>query len=168
MQKAVRIGAVAVAVGLVGYAAFSLSRREPTDTTKAAATSKKDAPKERVRADPAKSREATTKRAAQEAKAREAKAPAAVDSAPVPTNNVEFEKGLDDLEAFVKDLESMKERGIKIPQPEWVEKYKRGNDLVDALMRSDLVKHNDGPRKEVTELNVRFRDIIHHILQPPS
>lgn len=167
MQKAVRIGAVVAAIGLVGYAAFSLSRRDPP--TSSGATS--DAPTKRARANAGKSRDGSgVTKAGADVKVGDAKAGAAerVDS-PVPVpEDVDFEKALDDLEAFVKDLESMHERKIKLPQPEWVEKYKRGNDLVDVLMRTEEVRRNDAPRKEVTALNMRFRAIIQDVLMPPS
>lgn len=167
MNKAVRIGAVVAAVGLVGYAAFSLSRREPRTVS----GTSDEAPAKRARANAGKTRDASSaSKAGADAKVRDAKAgTSATVGGPVPVpQDVDFEKSLDDLESFVKDLESMHARKIKLPQPEWVEKYKRGNDLVDVLMRTDEVKRGDGPRKEVTALNMRFRAIIQDVLMPPA
>lgn len=168
MQKAVRIGAVAVAVGLVGYAAFSLSRREP-----AAASGDAEKPSGRVRASGSKARDPASPSAGRnaDAKARIAKSGVAerVDATPLPVKqDIDYEKTLDDLEAFVTDLESMQEKQQKLPQPEWVEKYKRGTELVDALLRTDEAKADDRRRKEVNDLNMRFRNIIQDILMPPS
>jgi exonuclease VII small subunit len=166
MQKAVRIGAVALAVGLVGYAAFSLSRREP-----AAVSSDAEKPSGRVRASGSKARDPAAAGRSAEAKARIAKSATAerVDATPLPVKrDVDYEKTLDDLEAFVTDLESMQEKKQKLPQPEWVERYKRGTELVDALLRTDEAKADDRRRKEVNDLNMRFRNIIQDILMPPS
>jgi len=166
MNKAVRIGAVVAAVGLVGYAAFSLSRREPRTVS----GTSDEAPAKRARANAGKTRDASATKAGADTNVRDAKAgTSATVAGPVPVpQDVDFEKSLDDLESFVKDLESMHERKIKLPQPEWVEKYKRGNDLVDVLMRTDEVKRGDAPRKEVTALNMRFRAIIQDVLMPPA
>lgn len=62
----------------------------------------------------------------------------------------------------------MKERGQTLPQPEWVERYRLGNELVDNLMRSEELKGDDRRRDEVVALNMRFRGMIQDILAKPN
>lgn len=168
VQSAVRTGAIAIVVGLVGYAVWVASRPDASVTTAPAASRKsaaRDGKGARGDAD-------TDEPAGDKAVAR--RAPPSKDAiakrttpAPLPPPvDIDFEKTLDGLEAFVTEIEGFKERGIKIQQPEWVERYRRGNELVDSLMRAPEAA-DSRVKKEVQDLNMRFRTVIQDLLAPP-
>ncbi|MBK8240537.1 MAG: hypothetical protein IPK74_33865 [Deltaproteobacteria bacterium] len=78
---------------------------------------------------------------------------------------IDYDKTLDELEHFVEDLEEKKSRGERIAQPEFVESYRRGNDLVQALMRAPEA-NDDAQRKFIGGLNERFRKTIMALERP--
>lgn len=167
VSNAVRVGAVAIVVGLVGYAVWVASRPDASSSTTAptSASRKAAGPGGGTRAgsgDSPAGQKATSKRVPP---SKEGSSDRPV-PAPMPPADIDFEKTLDALEAFVTDIESLKERGIKIQQPEWVERYRKGNELVDSLMRAPEAA-DTRVKKEVLDLNMRFRAVIQDLLAPP-
>jgi hypothetical protein len=165
VSNAVRAGAIAIVVGLVGYAVWIASRPEASPTT-APATSRKaaaEAKGDRKGPDGDDGERPVARRAPP---SKEAIAARTTPAPPPPPEDIDFEKTLDGLEAFVVEIEGFKERGIKIPQPEWVERYRRGSELVDTLMRAPEAV-DPRAKKEVQDLNMRFRAVIQDLLAPP-
>lgn len=163
VKNVLRVAGALVAVGLVGYAVTVASRPDPEQgAAKPAAARKTPASGRGSRGKAPPSPEVEARRAAVAAKQAAAPPPPPVPSPPV----VDYAKAYEDLEVFVVDLESLKRRGKSLPQPEWVEKYRRGNELIDVLMRAPEFKQDDKQR-EILALNMRFREVIHEVLAKP-
>lgn len=164
VQKVVRIVAAVAAIGLVGYAVVVASRPEP----EAPAAAKDGGPRPRAGASKSEREpsSASAERRARVAATKSAAGPLAATPAPEPTTPVDYEKAYGELETFVTELETMNAKSQTIPQPEWVERYRRGNELVDALMRTSQAKDEE-ERKDVLALNMRFREVIQKVLAKP-
>lgn len=172
-MKRVRILGVAAALGLVAYAVVVASRREPrapsTAGNEADATVKAhvdQAPREPAGAR-AKPLDRADRAAHRETPGGPRPAPAQVvgGGPAVAAPEIDYDKTLDELEHFVEDLEEKKSRGERIAQPEFVESYRRGNDLVQALMRAPEA-NDDVQRKFIGGLNERFRKTIMALERP--
>lgn len=171
VQKFVRIAAAILAVGLVGYAVLLASRPDPTESKDKSTTERARTPRARGNVGKGDTAAGKTARAANTGPTRAGEVDAAgakVGGPPPAPEPIDYDETLKDLEAFVANLESMKERKQKLPQPEWVERYRLGNELVDNLMRSPDLKGDDRRRDEVVALNMRFRGIIQQILATPE
>lgn len=170
VKNAVRAGAVAVVVGLVGYAVWVASRPDASSTAGQGASNESkrdkkgaDDPGEGKGANGRPTKARTTGSGSGTPPTRAAMTPP---PGPTPAEDIDYEKTLDALEAFVADVESLHQRGIKVPQPEWVERYRKGSELVDALMRAPESK-DPRARTEVQDLNMRFRKVIQDLLATP-
>lgn len=167
VSNAVRAGAIAIVVGLVGYAVWVASRPDASVTTAPAASRKAAADREGERNGDAEDGDDHEPRARRPPPSREAIAKRTTPAPPPPPEDIDFEKTLDGLEAFVAEIEGFKERGIKLQQAEWVERYRRGNELVDTLMRAPEAV-DPRVKKEVQDLNMRFRAVIQDLLATPG
>ncbi len=162
VHKVARVGAGVLAVGLVGYAVVIASRPDATPPPRAADARPRLEPGATQSGDgPARSKA----RRNADAGAADKPSPIMLPVAPLPT--VPYADTLEALDDFVVDLESMKRRSLAVPQPEWVERYRQGNELVDGLMRTPEVLGDERKREDVNALNMRFRAVIPELLAPP-
>ena len=164
VQKVVRIVAAVAAIGLVGYAVVVASR--PDAEAPAAAKDGGQRPRAASSKSDREPSSASAERRARVAATKSAAGPLAAPPPAEPTTPVDYEKAYGELETFVTDLEAMHAKSKTIPQPEWVERYRRGNELVDALMRTPEAK-DEGERKDILALNMRFREVIQKVLAKP-
>ncbi len=166
VQKVVRIGVAALAVGLVGYAVLVASRPDPKQAPAAGEASPRT-PRARATGDKGKTGSASAGRRLSDdasksaAGAREAAAP----PSPTPIAPVVYETTLVEFQGFVSELESLDARKQTLVHEEWVERYRRGSELGDALMRTPDAKDADR-NKAILELNMRFRNVIHKLVRP--
>ncbi|MBX7078150.1 MAG: hypothetical protein K1X88_03115 [Nannocystaceae bacterium] len=160
------VAGLGVALGLIVWAVGVSSREDtaPVPTGRTAAARDGDGPPAKGTPRAAAQRVRTAGRDQTKPTTTRVVGPAAAAANAEP---VDFDKTLDELEQFVERLEDTAERGERIPQPRWVETYREGNTLVDALMRTPEAASDD-QRKLVMGLNERFRKAIMRVERPPG
>ena len=60
------------------------------------------------------------------------------------------------LKVLVEDIEAKADRGESMSQAEWVQIYKRGNEMTQVLAKHTDPKDTNA-QKEFVDLNTRFR-----------
>jgi hypothetical protein len=155
VSPAVRITAIALAIGLVVYAGWLLVRPEtpsPQITEpKSAKTPRKVKPAtlseppaatgNRPRVAPVRTRQPT---------------PTDSDNVGAPAEDMPRETARIQLKTLVEDIEAKAERGDRMSQAEWVQMYKRGSELAQTLAKGTDA-NDEAKQKESGELNSRFR-----------
>ncbi|HET6585183.1 MAG TPA: hypothetical protein VFG69_17115 [Nannocystaceae bacterium] len=161
MSPALRVGAIALVVALVGYAVWLLV---PGDDTKRPAVETEA--KKRPRREPPPNVETAGPpiQRPQVNPARLRPAGGSVDPADDPAEAappVSPEQARVRLTTLVEDLEARADRGETLSQGEYVALYKQGNALVDPLVRG--AAGDPVAQREYGELNSRFRIAINRV-----
>lgn len=146
-------GVLAVlAVGLGGGALWLLMRDDPGAPADAPAGGESPARVERRGRD-------ATPRADTPSATRRAR-PSLPVGVPAPPPDVDVAKNRRELADLVDRVEAMSADGKRLPQGEWVDTYRRGNELIDPMLRAPEVVENPTVQKDVADLAQRFRRSI--------
>jgi hypothetical protein len=151
-----RIALAVAVVVLVGYAGWLIvgndDAPEKVDVPKSAKTPRRDAP--------AGGDEAEKPARPKPGPARPRPSPSGGDTGgPDPANQppeMAPETARQMLEVLVEDIEAKADRGESMSQAEWVQIYKRGNEMTQVLAKHADPKDTNA-QKEFGDLNTRFR-----------